>query len=362
MLARNVSHCDAAQQQRGELGRACLSDHLMAVCFGQASQCASDSDRQNGNLASKRRGLRDPSAGCGPATASAPVSSGCCETQDLSGEGAEPEPDDSSRQSEPLPDAQQDSCRKEAAAENDASGGDEGCSSGGLDEIGTLYPELNTIAEGSSNEMSRLDSSVAQPTHERNHTERERALDSGGLVLEHDAVGSLSEEVGRKQEGGPQSKVSPQLSPLSRAVRDKVAKAMERSVEGAQGAAEHDDAEPEKEPCTTDDEASGACRRSAKEDEEALAASVSEFVARGGGDAENLEVLFWKVGGSDAARCESRNDETTSLEHRISGEGGRTRRNRSPVCYKELPINTKCRQGGPLLAAQSPELYTYATS
>jgi hypothetical protein len=322
---------------------------------------------QDGNPPSKRRGLRvlsgEPSAGCGPATSSAPVSSGCCEAQELSGEGSVPEPGGSSRQSAPLQDAEQDPCRQKAAVENNAGGGDDGCSSGGLDEIGTLYPELNTIAEGSSNEMSRLDSSVAQPTHDgnHNHPRRERALDCGGLILEHDAVDAQSEEVGQKQEVAPQSK----LSPLSRAVRDQVAKAMERSVEAAQGAAEHDDAEPEREPCTTDDEASGACRRSAKEDEEALAASVSEFVARGGGDAENVEVLFWKVGGSDAARCESRNDERTSQEHRISGEGGRTRRNRSPVCYKELPINTKCRQGGSLLAAESLDttrLHNFMTS
>ena len=333
-----------------------MSASLIALIVLQTSQRGNDINIDNANPPSKRRGLRNLSDD--PAVASRPVAASkasahpeCFTAQEPGDENIAPD-DGSSRQCATQQhadvDAPNDSRPREAIVQDHAEGGDGGrSSSGGLDEIGTLYPELNTIAEGSSNEVSRLDSSVAQKSLDSIHAQGAGDGENGRLILEGEgeAVCALSEEPGQRHQGRPSPKTSPALSPLSRSVREKVAKAMERSSGGVPG--QDGDAEAEREPPTTDDEAGGACRRHSKEEEEqALAASVSDFVASGGGDEQNMEALFWQAGGAGAAGCEDRDDRHESVEHRKSGEGGRSRRTRSPVCYKELPINTKCRQGG----------------
>jgi hypothetical protein len=91
---------------------------------------------------------------------------------------------------------------------------------------GTLYPELNTIAEGSSADASRLDASLAP----HNLTIPATAAPGSDLVLEAEAGGKSTAE-GQGQSWAAGGRASPALSPLSRAVRDKVAKARERSLD-----------------------------------------------------------------------------------------------------------------------------------
>jgi len=153
-----------------------------------------------------------------------------------------------------------------------------------------------------------------------------------------EAVCTDTQVPAEQQEQQPVSR----LSPLSQAVRNKVRRSTHKSLDCALATHEQD-AAPENEAATTDDEAGGACHGAQREEEEALAGVVASLVD-GGGEVEEdkVEALFWKSsrgpGGEGDKSVANGGNGTLNL----SGELGRSsRRNRSSVCYTELPINTK---------------------
>ena len=79
------------------------------------------------------------------------------------------------------------------------------------------------------------------------------------------------------------------LSPLSQAVRDKVRKSVEASLDRSAGGVDEAVAERD---VTTDDEGGG--RQGQVEEADALAAAVAELVEGGGGAGTAVEALFWK--------------------------------------------------------------------
>ena len=225
------------------------------------------------------------------------------------------------------------------------------CSVGvGLDDIGSLDPALNTIAEGSSREEKPSGDSgddSTSPLLDAGHSlSKSLSLDDKGDAAGASVLPSPAGVVLRRPlEAEATAEGGGALSPLSRAVREKLRK---QSTDTAD-----DDAVAEREEDSDQDE--GGERVESAEDE-ALAEAVSALMAGGQVEAQSVDeldqALFWKkeAGGSrgsigDANRSGASGTDS-SLHASLNGSGeGRNRRARAAVSYKELPINTKCRQG-----------------
>jgi hypothetical protein len=282
-------------------------------------------------------------------------------------------------------------------------------SAAGLQEIGTLYCDLNTIAEGSSHEDKSTASSVTLSLNQSQGaraTELEEAAafkcaSPAFKVLQDDdcalvgAAAAVEQEeealdlipsptqtvrvtapaapaergnaaaVQAENRDAPQhGQTARKLSPLSQAVRDKVRKSVEESLN--KSSATDIDAVPEKEAATDDEDGCAGFGReqaAAAEEEELLVAAVSDVVAHGASEEGKVEALFWKPqdaansrGSSGSAAASSGEGMQTAItdtngslnnssSSNSSSSSGRSRRTRSSVSYKELPINTKCRQG-----------------
>ena len=222
---------------------------------------------------------------------------------------------------------------------------------GGLEAIGSLDPALNTIAEGSSREEKTLgdsgDDSISPLVGAGLSLSKSLTLDdkgdaAGAGVLPSPAgvVLRIPLEAEATAEGGGA------LSPLSRAVRDKLRKQSTDTADDADAVAERE---------VDSDQDEGGERGESAEDE-ALAEAVSALMAGGQVEAQSVDeldqALFWKkdAGGSrgsigDANRSGASGTDS-SPPSSLNGSGeGRHRRARAAVSYKELPINTKCRQG-----------------
>ena len=281
-------------------------------------------------------------------------------------------------------------------------------SAAGLQEIGTLFCDLNTIAEGSSHEDKSTASSVTLSLNQSqgaHATELEEAAafksaspafkvlqdDDCAFVetaaaVEHEEEaldlmpsptqtvpvtapaapaerGNAAAEQAENRQTPQHGQIARKLSPLSEAVRDKVRKSVEESLN--KSSASDVDAVPEQEAATDDEDGGAGFRRVqvAAAAEELLVAAVSDVVARGASEESKVEALFWKPQGAANSRGSSGSaaassgdgmqtaiaDTNCSLNNssssNSSSSSGRSRRTRASVSYKELPINTKCRQG-----------------
>jgi len=281
-------------------------------------------------------------------------------------------------------------------AEETSSSRDE---SAGLQEIGTLYCDLNTIAEGSSHEDKSTSSSVALSLNQSRGVRAAEAEEAAAIesaspafkVLEDDPSALVEGMAADKHEESLDLMPSPtqtvrvtapaapeergdgaavqtangeapqqvqtarKLSPLSQAVRDKVRKSVEESLN--KSSASDLEAVPENEAATDDEDgAVGFEHVQAAAEEADLVAAVADMVATGASEEGKVEALFWKAqsaagsrGSSSGAAASSGDGIESALDTNgslnSSSSSGRSRRARSSVCYKELPINTKCRQG-----------------